>query len=96
MDVYQEKIEHTQFKEELKRIKKLILAKPLPTLFIQEQTNPKENAICICQDSKGEFKTLYPTQTKASQQAKLLFETKGIKLKIYPCPDTLGWHLSTL
>ncbi|KIM07290.1 MAG: hypothetical protein KU38_10585 [Sulfurovum sp. FS08-3] len=83
-----------EFKKQLKQLKKALASHPTKP---QPTTPPKDSksyAVCICRDSKGEFKTLYPTQLEALQQANLLLQTKGFKLKTYPCPDTLGWHLT--
>lgn len=56
--------------------------------------NERGESICFCQDTKGEYKELYLTQDKAIEQAQEVWRYQGIKLKSYPCPDTLGWHLS--
>jgi Icc-related predicted phosphoesterase len=49
---------------------------------------------CFCVDSKGDFKYLYFTKKEAEVQIKHSFETRRIKLKLYPCPFHCGWHLS--
>jgi hypothetical protein len=46
--------------------------------------------ICNCLDSKQQNKDLYSSLNSAKKQVKL----SQIKLTIYPCPDTRGWHLS--
>jgi len=83
-----------EFKKQLRQVKKAIEYHRIHrgVKIIQEQ--PKEASSCSCQDKNGELKTLYPTQAKAVAQANEVWRFKGIRLKSYPCPDTLGWHLS--
>jgi len=80
------------YKKELKRIKKEIQS-PSKPLSQPNNHRPQDN-ICICKDKRGDFKVLYPSQAKAIEQAQEVWRSKGIKLKSYPCPDTMGWHLS--
>jgi len=51
---------------------------------------------CFCLDSRGEFKYLYTTKQEAQGQIKFSWETKRVKLKLYPCPFHCGWHLAKL
>lgn len=52
------------------------------------------SAFCTCMDSKGNPKTLYLTQKIAEQKAEELRVYQKQILKVYPCPDTHGWHLT--
>jgi len=49
---------------------------------------------CFCLDSRGDFKYLYLRKQEAEAQIKHTSMTKGLKLKLYPCPYHCGWHLS--
>ncbi|MBN2695160.1 hypothetical protein JXR93_10915 [bacterium] len=49
---------------------------------------------CQCKDEKGNFKQLYPTKKIAEQRANIIFEEKGIKLNVYECEYSNGWHLT--
>jgi len=81
------------FKKKLKRIKKSLPVKYSKIPYSAKDKKPMED-YCICKDKEGNFKKLYTTQEKAIKQAQELWQSKGIKLKSYPCPYTLGWHLS--
>jgi len=83
-----------EFKKQLKNIKKTIAYHRIHNGFKLKEEKRYNEPICICKDKNGEFKTLYITQKKAMDEAKEVWKSKGIKLKSYPCPDTLGWHLS--
>lgn len=52
------------------------------------------STFCTCVDSKGKPKELYLTQDIAEHQADELRLYQKQKLKVYPCPDTHGWHLT--
>ncbi|CAA6812889.1 MAG: Unknown protein [uncultured Sulfurovum sp.] len=54
----------------------------------------KELDSCFCMDSRGDFKYLYPSKQEAERQIKFSWETKRVKLKLYPCPFHCGWHLA--
>lgn len=49
---------------------------------------------CLCKDRNYQFKTLYRTQRDAERIAKFILDTQGVNLKIYPCPYSIGWHLT--
>ena len=49
---------------------------------------------CFCLDSRGDFKYLYESKKEAQKQITHTFQTKRIKLTLYPCPFHCGWHLS--
>ena len=51
---------------------------------------------CFCLDSRGDFKYLYPSKKDALKQANHTWQTRRIKLTLYPCPYHCGWHLSHL
>jgi hypothetical protein len=56
------------------------------------QTPSKE---CIyCTDKKGKHKELYKTMETAANRAEIIEEERGIKLKVYKCPNQNGWHLT--
>lgn len=48
---------------------------------------------CGCTDSNGNTKYLYPTQEAAQQQAERE-ACKGYRLRVYPCDEGKGWHLT--
>ncbi len=84
------------FKKQLKTIKKALRQHP--------EEKPKASGgraaevyepVCICRDRNGEFKNLYASEAEALKQAALLRQYNGAILKVYPCPDTPGWHLSS-
>ena len=52
--------------------------------------------VCLCKDSKGNGKFLYITYSEARQKSIFLQKEQQIKLKVYACPSTDGWHLSKL
>ena len=49
---------------------------------------------CFCQDSRGDFKYLYPNKKEAEKQLNYSWQTKRVKLSLYTCPYHCGWHLS--
>jgi hypothetical protein len=49
---------------------------------------------CFCLDSRKEFKYLYKSRKDAQKQIEYTYKSKKIRLKLYPCPYHLGWHLS--
>jgi len=49
---------------------------------------------CFCLDSRGEFKYLYKSKKDAKRQIEYTYKSKRVKLKLYPCPYHVGWHLS--
>ena len=49
---------------------------------------------CFCLDGKKEFKYLYKSRKDAQKQIEYTYRSKKIRLKLYPCPYHLGWHLS--
>lgn len=53
-----------------------------------------DNTMCSCNDEKGEWKYLYDTQARAQHEANELMINKRLKLKVYPCPYSYGWHLT--
>ncbi|NOR56839.1 MAG: hypothetical protein GQ531_11630 [Sulfurovum sp.] len=54
----------------------------------------KGEGICLCNDSKGHGKFLYGTYDEAKEKNIALQQEQQIKLKVYACPTTNGWHLS--
>jgi len=58
---------------------------------------PKESSnenICLCTDSKGEMKYLYMSKKEAELAKELRQREQHIKLNIYTCPTSRGWHLT--
>jgi len=51
-------------------------------------------AICLCMDSEGNGKLFYVTYDEAEQKRLFLEKEQQIKLKVYACPTSNGWHLS--
>ena len=51
---------------------------------------------CFCLDSRGDFKYLYPTKKEAERQVNFSWQTKRIKLTLYPCPFHCGWHIKKI
>jgi|SaaInl8_200m_RNA_FD_contig_31_1827350_length_952_multi_3_in_0_out_0_1 hypothetical protein len=47
-----------------------------------------------CTDSRGYLKSLYQTREHAKTRAEILYKEKGIRLKIYRCVYSDGWHLT--
>ncbi len=54
--------------------------------------NGKPNQ-CSCTDSNGKSKYLYPTREAAEQQLERE-ASRGHILRIYPCDEGKGWHLT--
>lgn len=55
--------------------------------------NVKHNA-CSCTDSNGNPKALYLTEADAEKQRIKSQSEQNVCLKIYPCNDGLGYHLT--
>lgn len=49
---------------------------------------------CSCRDSKGNPKSLYLTKEDAEKQLIKSQKEQRIQLKIYPCEQGLGYHLT--
>ncbi len=47
-----------------------------------------------CTDRNGNYKELYQTKTDAEKRAKILFQENHVKLSVYKCPYSNGWHLT--
>ncbi len=57
----------------------------------------KENTdanVCLCTDANGEIKYLYSTKREAELAQELRQREQHIKLKVYSCPTSCGWHLT--
>ena len=50
--------------------------------------------ICLCTDANGEIKYLYSTKREAELAQELRQREQHVKLKIYTCPTSRGWHLT--
>ncbi len=66
-------------------------------LFISKEPN-KKSLIKKCRytDNSGRAKNLYSSEREAKRVAEYIYNTQKILLKIYPCPDVYGWHLSKI
>ncbi len=82
-----------RLKKELKEIKKRV-EKRKKISYSKKITSNVDLNYCLCQDRNYQFKTLYSTQRDAERVAKFIFDTQGVNLKIYPCPYSIGWHLT--
>ena len=61
---------------------------------IDKTSKPSEENFCRCIDSNGIPKLLYATHNEAERIERYVMQKRGILLKIYPCPNVKGWHLS--
>ena len=50
--------------------------------------------ICLCIDGNGEIKDLYMSKSEVALARELRQREQHIKLKIYSCPTSIGWHLT--
>ena len=66
--------------------------KELKIEIIQDE-GTAEN-ICLCSDADGKMKYLYMSQKEAELAQELRQREQHIKLKIYVCPTSRGWHLT--
>ena len=63
-------------------------------LPVQDDLPLQEHKLCSCTDSTDQPKELYDSEASAQKEAHTLATLKRVKLKVYPCPDNCGWHLS--
>jgi len=47
-----------------------------------------------CTDRNGNYKELYQSKSDAEKRAKILARENHVKLKVYQCPYSDGWHLT--
>lgn len=47
-----------------------------------------------CTGANGKFKKLYQSAEAAQQRAEIIFAERGVRLKVYKCGYTEGWHLT--
>jgi hypothetical protein len=47
-----------------------------------------------CSGTHGKYKDLFQSEAAAKRRAEILFEEKGIRLRVYKCPYYDGWHLT--
>lgn len=53
------------------------------------------NSICKhCTDGENKPKALYQTEGNARRRAEILYNEKAIRLNIYKCEYSEGWHLT--
>jgi hypothetical protein len=67
---------------------------------IKESTQPhnnlplQESQLCACTDSRGQPKDLYNSEVSAQREVNALATQNRVRLKVYPCSNNCGWHLS--
>lgn len=66
----------------MKRLRKVSLA-------------PVANRRCSCRDKKGRLKKLYVSPSDAADIASTRMDVTQRWLKIYECPERLGWHITS-
>ena len=52
------------------------------------------NNYCDCKDSHGNPKKLYSSKSEAEYMARLRESSSVVKLTVYPCPHSNGYHLT--
>ncbi|MBR2470159.1 MAG: hypothetical protein IKB43_08430 [Fibrobacter sp.] len=50
---------------------------------------------CDCRDKRGRLKKLYATFSEANYSASARMDVTQRWLKIYECPEKLGWHITS-
>ena len=53
-----------------------------------------KNHVSSCLDSSGKAKATYESEGDAKRRAEILYDEKGVKLKVYRCNDCNYWHLT--
>jgi len=81
-------MKHNNFLKSLKALKSHLSKKKAPHTYHPKPT--KQNTMCDCKDSNGDFKTLYKTKDELAY----VLSSKSVKLKSFPCPYEKGWHLT--
>jgi len=81
-------VKHSDFLKSLKVLKSH-LSKKKPSPFFRHY-NTKDENICICKDSNGEFKYLY----KSKDELEYVLSSKSMTIKSFSCPYEKGWHLT--
>lgn len=66
----------------MKRLRKVSLA-------------PVANRRCSCRDKQGRLKRLYVSPSEAADIASTRMDVTQKWLKIYECPEKLGWHITS-
>lgn len=49
--------------------------------------------LCNCKGKDGKTKKLYATYKEAIENARYCEKTRGVRLRVYECPEERGWHL---
>ena len=79
----------------LKPYKKLLQKQKRVTKYrIHISQNHRNNGICECMGSDGTIKDWYDSLDIAHQVAKRYESEFKIRLNIYHCPSSVGWHLT--
>jgi hypothetical protein len=50
---------------------------------------------CTCTSKKDIKKNLYRSEMEAQEQIDYAFQTRGVALSMYSCPEADGWHLTS-
>ena len=58
------------------------------------QKEDTDENICLCIDGNGEMKYLYLNSKEAALSQELRQREQHVKLNIYACPTSRGWHLT--
>ncbi len=53
------------------------------------------NRRCSCRDKQGHLKKLYGSYSEAADTASTRMDVTRKGLKIYECPEKLGWHITS-
>lgn len=51
--------------------------------------------LCNCKGKDGKTKKLYATYKEAIENARYCEKTRGVRLRVYECPEERGWHLTS-
>ena len=56
--------------------------------------NYRVYSACCCTSYDGKKKRLYRSKREAERVAGHIHVSRGVRLRVYECPDTHGWHLT--
>ncbi|MBO4436210.1 MAG: hypothetical protein J5791_04910 [Fibrobacter sp.] len=56
---------------------------------------PVADRRCNCRDKQGRLKKLYASPSEAADTASTRMDVTQKWLKIYECPEKLGWHITS-
>lgn len=49
---------------------------------------------CGCTQGDGGSKLAYDDEAGAEKRSAILYKERGLRLRVYRCPDGAGWHLT--